>query len=284
MNKSRIARVSAVGMVVLLSAAVVAPEKPGVRQVEIIGDDYAFIGPRELAPGPAVFRFTNRGKVRHEFNISLLKAGVTPEQFMAALWEGKPVSPMRDGSVGVLFAKAGRRTGAGLETDLKPGRDYMIICIFRDSAGAKRHHELGMYSVIHVAGGASPRPVTQRVDTIIGTDYAFQYDRVLRPGPHTFEFVNRGKQRHEVTFALLRRGVTVQQVMDADKAGKKVGPLLEERPGLLHSLGGEPALGRLKLDLAAGREYMIECSFKDTDSAPPHYEMGMYGSIKVSRK
>jgi hypothetical protein len=60
-------------------------------------------------------------------------------------------------------------------------------------------------------------------------------------------------------------------------------PLLDEDYGVLHALGGATPAGMLDVDLVAGREYLIECGFSDTDTSPPHYKLGMSGAIKVSR-
>lgn len=261
-----------------------APGRGPERQIEIVATDYAFILPQQLTPGPVVLHFNNIGRVKHELNISLLKKGVTVDQFMQELWADKPVAELREGAVGVLFAKQGAKSKAGLETNLKAGRDYVIICIFRDSAGAKRHHQLGMYSRLHITGGATPRNARSRVDTITADDYAFKYNATMRPGSHSFALVNNGRQRHEVAFGLLKAGVTVDSVYKTDKAGGNSGKLFEGDLGLLHTPGRTTALGRLKLDLLAGREYMIECSFQDSATAPVHSDLGMFGSIKVAAK
>src|SRR5690349_13991288 len=107
------------------------------NDVEVVGMDYAFKVPNELPAGRTVFRFRNAGKKRHEFNITLLKPGVTPQQFMAAANASKPLGDLLDGSVGVLFAKPGQRSEPAIATDLIAGRTYMIRCIFRDTTDRK---------------------------------------------------------------------------------------------------------------------------------------------------
>ncbi len=274
-------------LVLLTLPALPVPEKAKaskVRSVEIVGRDYAFQAPRELPPGPTSFHFSNRGNVRHEFNLALLKESVTLDQYLKVLWDGKPVSPLLEGPVGVLFAGKGKESAADLVTNLKAGRDYVIICIFKDKPDAKRHHQLGMFSLIHISGRRNIPDGSQKIDTIIGSDYAFRYPASLKPGLHTFAFVNTGKQRHELAFALLKPGASVADVNEADKAGKSVKDLIEFSPGLLHSPAGKTPLGLLRLNLLPGREYMIECGFQDSDKSPPHYELGMFGSIKVAGK
>lgn len=262
-----------------------ASQPAPIREVEIVGNDFAFVAPAELPPGPVVFRFRNSGKVRHEFNMALLKKGVSVDEFMSVLWSpDKSVVPLLEGPVGVLFAKRGIESSAGLVTNLQPGRDYVIICIFRDSANAKRHHQMGMYTRIHVTDGRTATPLPLPTDTIDGLDYAFRYKVSLRPGSHTFMFANKGLQRHEVAFSLLKPGITVDSLVKADKAGVNVNSLLEESPGLLHAQAGTSSLGFITLNLLPGREYLIECEFQDSAKAPPHYELGMFGSIKVTKQ
>jgi hypothetical protein len=257
---------------------------PAAREVEIVGFDYAFRVPSELPAGRTTFRFVNHGKQRHEFNIVLLKSGATIQEFMAAANADKPVSPMVDRTVGVLFAEPGKRSAAGLSTELLAGRTYSIRCIFRDSPRAPRHQAMGMYSAIHISGAQPTASPPLRVDTIVGMDYAYRYPRVLSPGAHLLAFVNAGKQRHELSVDLLKKGVTAQKVMAVNKAGGDVDPLFDDGLGVLHSPGGTTPLGVLHVNLLPGREYMIQCEFSDTDKSPPHSMLGMYGSIKVSGK
>lgn len=263
-------------------AATPAHEHAASAGVEVVGLDYAFNMPRELPPGRTTFRFVNRGKRRHEFNIVLLKPGTTIEQYVTAANADQPVSPLVDGPVGVLFAGPGGASAAALSTELLAGRTYAVVCIFRDTAKAPRHHALGMYAAIHVTS-AKPAPTTPiRVDTITGLDYAFRYPRTLAPGVHYFAFVNAGKQRHEVALALLKAGVTIEKVLAVEKADGDVDALFDQDLGLLHARGGTTPLGLLRVELLAGRDYAFECGFSDTPTSPPHAALGMYGSLHVS--
>ncbi len=267
------------------AATSVAPASPGStgREVEIVGVDYAFELPHELPAGRTIFQFRNRGKVSHEFNIAMLKRDVTIDQFIAAAKADKPQMVMVEGPVGVLFAEPGKVAAMRLTTNLVAGRDYAVQCINRDSASAPRHFQMGMYSVIHVTGSKASRPSAPvKADTIVAVDYAFKYPRTVAPGPHAFMLRNEGKVRHEMNVALLKKGVTVDSALAVDKAGGDVFPLLEMADGLLHSRAGETALGALELDMLPGREYELICFFSDDPKSPPHYKLGMYGSIRVA--
>ncbi|HKY96900.1 MAG TPA: hypothetical protein VJL35_03520 [Gemmatimonadaceae bacterium] len=260
-----------------------ASTSTAARNVEILGVDYAFKVPATLPAGATTFTFNNAGKHPHEFNIFLLKRGARIEQVVSARKEGKSQLIYIDGSVGVLFADDKSKAPARLSANLLPDRDYGVLCIFRDSAKAPQHFEMGMYSVIHVTGSAAPVPRTP-VDSIVAVDYAFtKYPREVSPGIHTISFRNAGKHRHEINIALLRKGVTLDSVVAVDKVDGDVFPLFEKNGGIgvLYSDAGKAPLGNLVIDFLPGRAYVLECGFQDDDKSPPHYKLGMYGSIKV---
>jgi hypothetical protein len=260
------------------------PPPADPHEVEIVGLDYTFQIPAKVTGGRTTFRFVNRGKVAHELNINQLKKGASVQEFLDSLRANKPTVALRDGPVGVLFAEAGKRASAGLSVDLLPGRNYVVICINRDNPKAQRHVEMGMYSVIAPGPTAAQSPIAARVDTIVGTDYAFQYPRTLAPGRHHIAFANRGTVRHEVFFSLLKKGVTVEQTLALEKAGGDVRTLLDEDIGVLPAPVGMPVLGRLEIDMLPGREYAIVCTFSNDDKSPPHMALGMFGSIRVAEK
>jgi hypothetical protein len=252
-------------------------------QVEIVASDYAFQAPATLPAGRTTFKFVNHGKVRHELNISRLKPGVSIDTLLQLVRADKTVRDVTEGPVGVLFASPGGQSSAGLAVDLSPGETYAVICIFRDSAGAKAHYDLGMYSLIRVDQGQNVASApAAKIDTIVATDYAFQYPRTLAPGAHTFVMRNDGKMRHQLDFALLKKGVTFQKLKEVEKAGGDVIALFDGEFGLLHSRGLQNPLGGLTIEMLPGREYLIACFAKDDEKSPEHYELGMFGSITIS--
>ena len=263
--------------------SIIPASKPGAREVEVVAMDYAFQLPRELPGGRTGFRFRNTGKVAHELHIALLKPGATIEQYVQLRRDRKPTDSVVEAPVGILFALPGKLTSSRLVTDLLAGRDYAVECALRDSATAPRHVEMGMYSAIHVKGSkktTARAPV--RADTIVGTDYAFKLPQTLSPGLHTFVFRNEGKVRHEMVIALLAKGVSLERFMEVRKAGGNVRSLSDDRFGLIYARPGVTPLGALEVNLLPGREYRFICTFMDTEKSPRHFELGMFGSIKVS--
>lgn len=256
------------------------------NDIEIVATDYAFETPARVHAGRVSFRFVNKGKVRHELNIARLKPGISIDEYLDSVRADRSVQKLIDGPVGVLFAAPGTKSAAGLSVNLRPGDRYSIICIFKDTKEAKRHYDLGMYKVVSVTGARPaaglPQPAT---DTVVATEYAFQYPRSVEAGRHTFVFRNEGKMRHELDIALLKQGVTLARVRELEKTGANVDSLFEAIDfGLLHARSGVTPLGELTVDMLPGREYAIACFFRDTDKSPPHYDLGMFGSIIVSQK
>jgi hypothetical protein len=285
-----------IALAVALPAILLAGDKPvvAVNPITVVATDYAFQAPQELPAGPTSFRIQNRGKVFHEFNVVLLKPEVTLDKFLATLNKGDAVSPLLERHVGVLFAGPGLTSSSQLTTRLLPGRTYAIICNLQDNSKTPQHFKLGMFTHIHVRGAAAPAknastaPVARadfHIDTIVGSDYSFKYPATVPPGHHTFLFRNAGTVRHEVNMVLLKRGVTVPQIVDvATKGGDPFSLVEDDTPGVLLSLAGQSPDGQIDVDLLPGRDYGILCTFQNDDKSPPHFALGMSGTIHVAEK
>jgi hypothetical protein len=256
---------------------------PATPEVEIVGHDYAFVAPTQLPAGQTTFRFTNKGKVIHELDVALLKDGTTSDAVMAALNTRRPLKTLIETAVGILIARPGHRSTAGLSTQLLEGRNYLLICRFQDSASAPAHSRMGMIALIHVAPSKSARVRVARTDTIIGMEYAFKAPRMLTPGRHTLTFVNAGRVLHEVNVALLRPGVTMSQAYAAIKQDKDDDRVVEEWLGVLFANAGAATTGHLQVNLLPNRDYLISCGLVNDDSAPPHFTLGMIGRMRTSR-
>jgi len=265
------------------SGACARTEQAMSAPVQVVALDYAFQVPAQLPSGRTVFQLVNKGKVRHEFNIALLKKGVSMDRLLQTRRADVSGDSLLDGSVGVLFASPGESNAAKLAVDLIPGREYAVICIFRDSANAPPHYDKGMYSVIRVES-APTKAVGRRVpvDTIVSSEYFFKYPGTVPPGTRSFVLRNEGKVTHELSITLLKKGVTFENAVEVEKAGGDVDALVEKDHGLLFAKTGKTPLGQLEIDMQPGREYVIVCYLQDSDKSKPHYELGMFGSIRVT--
>jgi hypothetical protein len=267
----------------VLSSGGLATTPVAAHEVEIVAHDYAFASPTELPAGRTIFRFTNKGKVIHELSVELLKNGTTVQQVMNAVNVPKqPFKPLIEASVGIMLARPGERSSAGLSTSLLAGRNYLVVCRFQDSASAPKHFRMGMLGVIHVSAEQRDTTASARVDTIIGTEYAFRAARTLAPGNHTIAFVNAGTVDHELNIALLRPGVTLEQVFAIAKVDSDLNGLVEEWLGVLAARAGSSPLGSFRVRLLPNREYVLMCQFENGDKPPSHLAMGMFGSIRTT--
>ena len=116
--------------------------------------------------------------------------------------------------------------------------------------------------------------------TVIGLDYAFQAPATLPAGLTAFAFENHGKVRHELAMLRLNAGVTLDSLMhviDSPPARRA----LTEGVGLLFADAGQTPLGRLLVELTAGRTYVLFCNFQDTPDKPRHMMLGMVASLQV---
>jgi hypothetical protein len=266
-------------------AALFGSAAPSSNLVQVVGTDYAFTAPATVPAGRTTLVFKNAGKHSHEFNIFLLKKGSTIDDFLKLRRADKPqMGVVVEAPVGVIFADPATTGAARLTTDLLPNREYGVICIFRDSAGKPPHYDLGMYKVIRTSGTVAVKPTAQKVDSVVGVDYAYsKYPREISPGIHTIAFRNDGKHRHEFNIGLLNKGVTLDSVLAVDKRGGDVNRLFDPTgPGaVLYSDAGKSPLANVTMEFLPGREYLIECAFQDDAKSPEHYKLGMYGSIKA---
>ena len=136
-------------LVVALTLGVLGvPAEPA--RVSVVATEYAFIGfPATIAAGPTAFSFENRGEVRHEMTIILLRPGLTVKDVMAA---GTSASGPKtaESLIGLLIARRHESAGGQLLVDLKSGRRYLVICNLKDTPDAQQHSMLGMVTTFDV--------------------------------------------------------------------------------------------------------------------------------------
>jgi hypothetical protein len=119
-------------------------------EVPVVASEYAFPGfPSTIPAGPTMFSLENRGEMRHEMTILLLKPGLTVKDALAA---GSAVTGPRiaESLVGLLVARKHEAAGGKLFVELKSGRRYLVICNLKDSPDADPHSRLGMVTSFDV--------------------------------------------------------------------------------------------------------------------------------------
>ena len=129
-------------------------------------------------------------------------------------------------------------------------------------------------------------PLAAEEVKIVGRDFAFDAPAVLGPGMTTFVFENPGQVRHEMIIALLRNGVTEQQIHEAHQGGITLRKQLEqfgdgEILGILLARPRQSSSGKLMVNLERGRTYLIICQIEDPQGMPRHNVLGMYRTFRV---
>ena len=270
-------------LLLMVASSCAAPSSSHERIIDVVATDYAFQAPDTVAPGPAVLRLTNRGGVPHEMIVMKLRPGISVADLFAAQQRGEDFRPSLDGGNAVLFAGPGTTGDGRLAVDLEQGRDYALWCNFQDGEGTPTHSTMGMFRQIHVggsvdAGSASTPP--RRVVVDVG-DYVFRLADTLAAGEAEFTMTNSGLQRHEVSFGRLKAGTKTAFFFDEYLKGNDVDSLYDDDGAILTAYGGDPNGFAVRIDLIAGRAYVLLCEFSDTPEALSHARMGMFKGIEV---
>ena len=138
-----------VGVSLSIGAAIgsVAGGQSSPQKIDVVANDYAFTPlPAEIASGPTIFTFSNKGTVQHEMSIGRLKSGATLDDLLKVSREGGRLRDVIDRSVGILIAGAGKSPDGRLLVDLLQGETYGRVCNLRDRPDAPPHMTLGMYT------------------------------------------------------------------------------------------------------------------------------------------
>jgi hypothetical protein len=267
-----------------LSAACSEAPRPAVdRMVDVTGFEYAFQAPDSVDAGPALIQFRNKGRVRHELIFLKLRPGVTISELVAAHKREETFRPFLEGTNAVLFAEPDDDSSIPLFVDFEPGRQYALWCNFIDGTGQPQHASLGMFKVITVRG-ATPVPGTPRAPNevvIDASDYAFHLPDTLPAGLTDFRMRNTGNQRHEASFSRLIPGVSGAFLFAEGQKGNNVDSLFDGQDAILTAYPGDVPHVAMRVDLIAGRRYVLVCFFRDAQDQPEHVELGMFKEIVV---
>ena len=121
----------------------------GTKPVTVVGHDYAFDVVDSVKAGTILFSLQNKGSVRHEVVVLLLKKNRTWSDYLAAKTPEERRT-MNDGVIGLILAEPGQTAPGRLLAKLQKGRDYLLICNLRDTADKPQHSQLGMIKTLHV--------------------------------------------------------------------------------------------------------------------------------------
>src|SRR4051812_11463360 len=87
------------------------PESTPPQNIRITGTDYAFQVPEHIRAGEALFSFENRGSVRHEMSLVLLKRGVITDTVLSQIANGGRRRDFVDGQGALIISAPGESPG-----------------------------------------------------------------------------------------------------------------------------------------------------------------------------
>ncbi|MGE3618014.1 MAG: hypothetical protein AB7L66_19245, partial [Gemmatimonadales bacterium] len=112
-------------------------------------------------------------------------------------------------------------------------------------------------------------------------DYAFRVADTVTAGWVDVRVTNIGRQRHELALSLLKPGVDGAFFYAQVLKGANVDSLYDDDGAILTAYPGGGNLFGIRVELLPGRAYVLECTFKDSDTAPPHNKLGMFKALTV---
>lgn len=119
------------------------------KPITVIGHDYAFDVPDTVKTGTILFSLQNKGTVRHEVVVVLLKKDRTWSDYLKAKTPEERRT-LYDELIGLILAEPGQPAPGQLLAKLQKGRDYLVVCNLRDTPDKPPHSQLGMIATLHV--------------------------------------------------------------------------------------------------------------------------------------
>jgi uncharacterized cupredoxin-like copper-binding protein len=262
------------------SATQATASGPSIPSVSISARDFTYDAPESLPSGLIRIRMQNAGQEDHQAQLFKLNAGVTTDQFQAALQRNPGAAlALATAQGGPNAQKPGQ--AADSVQNLQPGQ-YMFLC-FVPSADGTPHYAKGMIKPVQVAA-TSPAPETQfptTANTVTAHDFTFDGTPASLPaGQATITFKNAGSQSHEMSLVKLNPGVTLDQLKTAlSSSAPPSGPPPFTSEG---GMGGiaPGATGQTTVNLSAG-SYALICNIPDPATGKPHVALGMLSGFTV---
>lgn len=257
--------------------------------VEIVGQDFAFEMPAEIAGGLTRFTLINKGEFTHHVNFLRLHEGVTQAEIDAAAQEPDylPLLALGEPLGGPNAAPVGGSSTAIV--DLPEGA-YQVFCVIGDDQEIP-HYRHGMIAPLTVmaAPADQPKPTAER--TIILSDYAFHdLPGELPAGEHVWEITNAGPEIHELVVFRQSPGVTFEMIAGifgvappgtpAATPAPPPGPPFMDVGGV--TLMAPGVTNWAIIDLEAGDYFAICFVISPTHDQAPHFAFGMIQPLTIT--
>ncbi len=190
--------------------------------VRIIATDSAYVAPDSLPSGRSHVAFENHGSTIHEVMFIKLPAGMSPDDYVAAVKAGSDFPHGGLDYSGVGLTSPGRR--ADVWINLPPGR-YVLACWFRDHITTRPLHTL----VVRDTLSSEPAPDADTVLKLI--DSGLELSRPIAKGDQVLRVQAVDPSMHEVDIFRLGEGKTADDLRAWESNGM-AGPV----PGV--AIGG----------------------------------------------
>jgi plastocyanin len=256
---------------------------------------YAYEGLKELHPGTVEIKFTNAGKVPHEFQLIRADGKHSADEVKAAitkLVESPGPSPFPDwfhanGGVGAIPPGTTATAKVVLK---KSGTYYAIDGETPDSPdNAPPYLTQGAFASFEAKGdkigGALPSQSTKVTVKDVGKD-KFRFDNSsLKAGTVNLEFDNTSKEDHHVIAVPLLPGKTAAVAMGFLSTQ---GPPSGAPPIEFQLASGTAVLDPKQKEISQIRltkpgNYVLLCFIGDRDGkGKPHFQEGLLKEVKVS--
>ncbi|GAC1316913.1 MAG: hypothetical protein NVSMB2_10130 [Chloroflexota bacterium] len=256
-----------------------SPGAVGARIINFDASDYAFTLPSSVSAGTVTLVMRNVGKETHHAQLFKLNAGVTFDQFSAALATPGPTLFSLVSFAGGTGALDAATNAEEVTLDLQQGQ-YVAVCLIQ---GPDRvpHALKGMLKPITVTAptiaGTVRLPTASQTIAMRDLTYDTQAD-VFPAGRTTWRVTNAGPQPHELQVARLANGGTTDDVVNAF-GGPPTGSTQYVNVGGLQGVG-QNGSGFVSLDLSAG-EYAFYCAIPDPTTGLPHLREGMIKHVTL---
>jgi uncharacterized cupredoxin-like copper-binding protein len=224
-----------------------ASPQPDITAVDVVGTEFKFHLPEEVAGGVVSMRFTNEGGLPHEFGFARIEEGRTDAEVEAVIEAGREPPEWVEDVAGVPGLSPGE--SITVTRTLEPG-NYVFVCFFPDAEGTP-HASLGMWEVFTIegdSGAALPEPDV----TITATDEELEMP-TFGAGEQIVEFANGGTEPHELFLVSFEPGKTVRDVDRWIGGGYRGEPPATFLGGMQTIPAGESVF--LTVDLEPGTEY-----------------------------
>ena len=212
-------------LVLLLVACARSGREPRTRgaldTLTITATDAHFEAPDTVLAGLTTIRLVTQGESPHQAALLRIAGGKTYTDFLLAIRQPGPPPGWVSVAGGVNAPKPGGTAEVTMPLD---AGTYAMLSFLPTRDGVPQLVK-GLSRELTVLPARTARAAEPlATDTLIATDYAFTNSALIGAGRHTFLFLNRGPQPHEVTLFRLDRGAQRRRHDRVDRGPEGSGP------------------------------------------------------------